>query len=363
MKVIVTMGHPAHVHLFKNFILKFTAKGNTIKVVITDKDILKTLLVENNIKFEVISYRKANETLFDKGVKVFRSSFVLNKILKEFKPDLLIGCLSQMPHASLLKRIPTLFFGEDDITYTFLQGLTTYPFISNIIAPNATNVGFFKYKKISYHGFQKLAYLHPNVFSPDKSYIKDIDTTKPFFLIRLVNLSSYHDIKIGGFSKKVLDTVIDKLNKLGTVYITSENKLNEMYQKYLLPVRVKDIHHAINFSDLYIGDSQSMAVEAAILGTPSIRFNDFAGKISVLEKLEHKYNLTFGIKSKDPEKLYKKMDDLLFMPNRKKEFQLRRQKMLAENIDVTAFMVWLVENYPNSVKIMKDTPDYQWKFK
>jgi len=363
MKVIVTMGHPAHVHLFKNFIIKFTAKGNIVKVVITDKDILKMLLDENNIEFEVIASRKENETLFDKGLKVFRSSIVLNKILKEFKPDLLIGSLSQMPYASLLKRIPTLFFGEDDITYTFLQGITTYPFISYIIAPNVTKVGFFKYKKISYQGFQKLAYLHPNVFSPDNSCIKDIDTTKPFFLIRLANLSAYHDIKVGGFSKVVLDTVIDKLSNLGTIYITSENKLNEMYQQYLLPVKVKDIHHVVNFADLYIGDSQSMAVEAAMLGTPSIRFNDFAGKISVLEKLEHKYSLTFGIKSTDPEKLYKKIDDLLLMQNRKKEFQLRRQKMLAENIDVTAFMVWLVENYPNSVKIMKDNPDYQWKFK
>ena len=88
----------------------------------------------------------------------------------------------------------------------------------------------------------------------------------------------------------------------------------------------------------------------------------FVGKISVLEKLEHKYSLTFGIKSTDPEKLYKKIDDLFLMPNRKKEFQLRRQKMLVESIDVTAFMVWFVENYPNSVKIMKDNPDYQWKF-
>ena len=38
-----------------------------------------------------------------------------------------------------------------------------------------------------------------------------------------------------------------------------------------------------------------MAVEAAMLGTPSLRFNDFAGKIGVLEELEHKYELTFAI--------------------------------------------------------------------
>ncbi len=35
-----------------------------------------------------------------------------------------------------------------------------------------------------------------------------------------------------------------------------------------------------------------MIAEAAVLGTPSIRFNDFVGKLGYLEDLEHKYGLT-----------------------------------------------------------------------
>ncbi len=31
--------------------------------------------------------------------------------------------------------------------------------------------------------------------------------------------------------------------------------------------------------------------------------------------------------------------------------------MLADKIDVTAFMVWFVENYPASVKVMQENPD------
>ncbi len=51
------------------------------------------------------------------------------------------------------------------------------------------------------------------------------------------------------------------------------------------------------------------------------------------------------------------------MDNLKEEFQIRRQKMLADKIDVTAFLVWFVENYPNSAKVMKENPDYQFNFK
>ena len=41
----------------------------------------------------------------------------------------------------------------------------------------------------------------------------------------------------------------------------------------------------------------------------------------------------------------------------------KRQNMLNDKIDVTAFMVWFVENYPESEKTIKKNPDYQYRFK
>ena len=82
-----------------------------------------------------------------------------------------------------------------------------------------------------------------------------------------------------------------------------------------------------------------------------------------LEELEHVYNLTYGIKVGQESKLISKLNLLLNIDNLNQEFQRRRQKMLADKIDVTSFLVWFMENYPQSVQTMKDTPDYQWKFK
>jgi hypothetical protein len=95
----------------------------------------------------------------------------------------------------------------------------------------------------------------------------------------------------------------------------------------------------------------------------SVRFNSFTGKIGVLEELEHKYQLTFGISDKHPEKLYAKLEELLSTPALEALFQARKKKMLADKIDVTAFLVWFIENYPESAKIMKENPDYQYNFK
>ena len=91
-------------------------------------------------------------------------------------------------------------------------------------------------------------------------------------------------------------------------------------------------------------------------------FNDFVGKLSYLEELEHVYGLTYGIKTSNPDNLLRKVNELLSITNLGEVFQQRRQKMLSEKIDVTAFMVWFVENYPESKKIMRGNPEYQLNF-
>lgn len=106
-----------------------------------------------------------------------------------------------------------------------------------------------------------------------------------------------------------------------------------------------------------------MSVEAAMLGVPSIRYSDFSGKISVLEELEHKYKLTFGIKTNEPQRLFDKVEELVTFKDIHCEFQQRKQAMLEDKIDVAGFIVWFIENYPKSIDIVRENPDYQYKFK
>jgi predicted glycosyltransferase len=94
------------------------------------------------------------------------------------------------------------------------------------------------------------------------------------------------------------------------------------------------------FATLYIGDSQSMAVEAAILGTPNVRVSSFSGKISVLEELEHTYQLTTGIHPKEESTILETIEKMIRDNQLQQKFQTRLQKMLSEKMDVTA---WLIE--------------------
>jgi predicted glycosyltransferase len=360
-RVLFGLGHPAHFHLYKNIISELVKNGTEVKVVISDKDILRELLINSKIPFESIAVSYPNESIISKANKLYKSTLKLIKVTKKFKPDLLIGCLSQLSWVGFVLHIPSVFNAEDDINYTYLQALITYPFINHIVSPTPTKVGIFSRKKIGYAGYHKLAYLHPNWFTVNTDLVYSVIPKNKFTIIRLVNLNAYHDINAKGISNKLLFKLISLLKDHGDVYITSENPLSDEFKSYKLDINPSDIHHFLAEASLFIGDSQSMSVEASLLGTPNIKFNDFAGKISVLEELEKKYKLTIGLNTRQENELLQGIKDLFSIPNI--EFQERRKNLLNDKIDVTAFMAWFIENYPKSASIMREDPEYQLHFK
>ena len=157
--------------------------------------------------------------------------------------------------------------------------------------------------------------------------------------------------------------MIKDLKSHGKIFITTERKIEPELKKYQLKISPEKIHSLMYYATMLIGDSQTMTSEAALLGTPAIKCNSFAGKLSVPNEIEHKYGLCYSFLPEHFEKMVDKIKEILRIQNLKQEWQHRRQKMLADKIDVTGFLVWFIENYPQSVKTMKDNPDYQWKFK
>ncbi|PID88776.1 MAG: hypothetical protein CSB02_00980, partial [Bacteroidia bacterium] len=314
--------------------------------------------------FDTLSVRKGR-TLLEKVKLAKKAQKQILAYAKDWQPDVIVGT-GDFSYVTKKLGIPSIFLGEDDANLNiplFLWTLVTYGGFSSILAPEGVNNSIWNKKTTFYHGYHKLAYLHPNQFTPDKAVVqKYFSAEEPYFILRFAKLNAYHDINAKGINTQVAQKIIDLLKSKGNIYITAERELEPQFEQYRLKIDPLDIHHVLAFSHLYIGDSQSMAVEAAMLGVPSVRFNDFAGKISVLEELEHKYKLTFGIKTDNPNKLYQTITDLLVLEHLKEEFQQRRQTMLADKIDVTAFLNWFIENYPKSATVMKEQPDYQFNF-
>jgi hypothetical protein len=364
LKILFYFGHPAQYLFLRETLKRLLVNGHKIKILIKTKDVLENLLTNDDFEFENILPQERGKTKFSIAISLVKRSFKILPIIIKFKPYLLIGTDATIAQLGKLLNIKRITITEDDYHVIKTLGDLTYPFTQTILCPTVCDVGKWKSKKVSYSGYMKLGYLHPNVFILDQSIINKYQFPTKYVVIRLAKLSAHHDFGIKGINNIFLEKLISIFeSKLLQVYISSEDVLDEKYKKYLLKIKPNDMHHVLAASTFLICDSQSMSVEAAMLGTPSIRFSSFAGRISVLEELEHKYQLTFGINPNNPKLLFSKLEELLNIRNLNEDFQNRRFKMLADKIDVTAFLTWFIENYPQSIEIMKENPDYQYNFK
>lgn len=366
MKILVQLSHPAHFHLYKNAIVNWQKDGNEVFVLIKSKDILEELMQKSGIPYYNIlpvAHRKSKYgILLDMFVREWR----MIGFVKKHKIDMLTGSTVEVAHVSWLLRKFSVNTGEDDMSVVPAFAKVARNTIQSYLAPIVCDNGVYEEKSTKYNGYHELAYLHPNHFAPDKKVVeKYFSADKPYFILRFAQLKAYHDLdaKAHGINTEIAQHLIDQLKPYGDIYITSERELEPQFEQYRIQINPLDMHHVMAFAQLYIGDSQTMAAESGVLGVPFVRFNDFVGKIGYLRELEDVYHLGYGIKTDEVERLYKVVDDLLSMPNRVEVFQERRLKMLSEKIDYAQFLTWFIENYPESKRIMKETPDYQYRFK
>lgn len=364
MNVGIFLGHPAHFHNLKIVAQNLQKDGHKVFFAIKEKDILEALCKEAGYNYTKLREGRRNGK-WALIKSVLGMEYHMYRFVKKNKINLLVGTTLSFT-AAKINRIPVFAIAEDDAYIAPRYVNLVYPFATEIFSPISCDNGRYESKSTKYPGFQKLTSLHPNYFQPNKLVLKknNIDDSKPYFLMRFASLNAHHDEGVGGISTEVAQHLIDMLSPYGKIYITSERPLESQFEQYRLHIDPLDIHHVMAYATIYIGDSQSMANEAAMLGTPSLRFNSFVGdkKIGVMEELEHVYGLTFGISSREPEQLYAKVEEFLALAAKgklKEEFQTRRQKMLHDKIDVTAFFTWFIENYPSS-SVETKKPDFNW---
>jgi len=189
-----------------------------------------------------------------------------------------------------------------------------------------------------------------------------VDEGEKYVIMRFVSWNASHDVGHSGLSLEIKHKAVKEFSKYAKVFISSEGELPVDLKQYQIKIPPERMHDALAFTSLLYGESATMASECACLGVPAI-FHDNVGR-GYADEEEKKYCLVFNYTEsfEDQEKSIQKGIELLQVQNLKQEFQKNHQKMLSEKIDVTAFMVWLIENYPESMRVVKKNPEYQNKF-
>ncbi len=323
-KILIDIAHPAHVHFYKNIICQLKERRHEILILARNKDVTLLLLDSLNLQYESVGGQYSDSRL-NQLAELSERVLRLYRIGKRFKPDLI---LTRNPAgvqaAKLLGCIGV--FDTDDGRAAGIHFKSAAPFATFITSPDCLQEYYGK-KHVKYPGYKQSAYLHPDVFTPDNK-IKSrllLEADEPFYLVRFVAMSASHDKGEKGIAEELKDDVIDLLQHTGKVFISSEYMLPEKWRHLMFPLSPMDLMNALAFAQLLVCDSQTMAAEAAMLGTPSIRMSSFVGRISYLEELEHRYRLTFGFHSTQSTYFMGKLQEMLNNPIIRRDFKRNYQ--------------------------------------
>jgi uncharacterized protein len=364
MNVLIYVGHPAQYLFFRPTIQNLHSHRHQVLLLIKTKDVLETLVKQDGIAYQNIQERPRKNNLWGIILGLVKRNWAVYKQARRFKPDLMLGSDASLAQVGWLLRIPRVTVLEDDYSVIKNLALLTFPFSSFLLVPACCDVGSWKHKKLGYRGYMKLAYLHPDTFRPDAGVLERYGLQRPFVLIRLAQLTAHHDFGAEGISASGLDRLIDLFRLRGLqVWISAEGEIAANHQSHLLQINPSDLHSIFSYATLLVSDSQSMSVEASMLGIPSIRISSFSGEISVLEELEHRYRLTFGFKPREQKRYLRRITSLLDLPDLEATFQQRRAEMLAEKIKVSQFFTWFIEHYPESARRLQADPEFQDSFR
>ena len=352
MRILIDIGHPAHVHYFKNLYWELIQHKH--KVYITCKSI-------NSITTLLKYYKIPFTELGDKGngirEKIFKQVKDVKKIanlIRKRDIKLAIGVSALAVHSSKITKCKSILFDDDDQAVQPLTSKYVTPFADCVISPD-----ILKYEKLKnaiyYPGTHELAYLHPKRFTPNPEVLEKygLSIDDKYYILRFNAFKAHHDIKEGGMNLNQKRQLIKLLEQYGKVFITTEKEIDPEFERYRIPIEPYEMHSFLAYSQMLVSDSQTMSSEAAVLGIPSFRCNTFAGRLSILEEEEKRYGLTYGYLPRQFEWMLEAIERVLQDTEAKAKWEIKRNRMLEDKIDVTAFWIWFIDNYPESLNEVK----------
>lgn len=341
MKYLFEISHPKHFYQFKH-IIEVLEKNNVIKIISRDKDVVLKLLDENEFKYaEYGPYGKNIQKKFLLLPSILRSYF---KIVKKFKPDIIISKSS--PYAAIISKlfkVKTVIMPDSEVVPLINKFVA--PLSSLVITPDSFQLDFGR-KHFRIKGFFENAYLHPKYFKPNLNSRKylNLKNGEKYVILRFTGWFANHDINKSGFTDSEKENLAAALSQYAQVFISSEVELSLNLKKHELSIPASKIHDILHYASLYIGDSQTMATEAALLGTPALRCNSFVGEsdMSNFIILEEKYNLIYNYKRYDDIK--KAAINIIKNPNSKKNWLKKRKIYFNNTNDINLQIIEILES-------------------
>ncbi len=354
MHILVEINHPAQLHMFRPAMDAWAREGTEFLVVAREKDITTRLMDNYGIPYTTLA--PVGRGLSGQFVELARREFGMLRLARRLRPKVITGTSVHAARIARLVGARSVILCEDDAKYIPLFKWLAYPFSHAIVTPDCLAYENHGPRHFTYPAFQKLFYLHPSRFAPDPEIDAALGLSQGdrYALVRLSSLQAHHDVGARGMSEQMILDVIKMASTDIRVFISSEKNLSAEFESLRMPLPPERMHDVLAGAEFLISDSQSMTVEAALLGTPAFKINTFAGIISVIRELEEA-GLAFGYRPGQEADLLGDLGAIMAKPNHKEAFRARRMALLARKIDPLPWFLELIRRLADGHSI----PDTQ----
>ena len=338
MRILIEVHHPSDIHFFKNPVRIWRERGHEVRVLGRDRDVMRALLQafdwmphrllttagENN-RFPVLEFA-------ERQVKVLAAAVA-------FRPDVLVSLMGSYMQGASALRAPNLVFTDSE--HQALNHRIAHPFATRIYTPEC----FWKDlgpKQVRYRGYHELAFLHPRRFEPDGRVLELLGHGPgSYILLRTSAWNTLHDIGEAGFGP-MLDDFIERAQRHGPVVIVPEGRsLPERWAHLELKIPPHRFHDVIAFAKLVVTEGASTASESACLGVPAVYVNSI--QLGYLKDQADRYGLIHDFRRPEPALAHTLR--LLEDGVSSRDFEAARDRLVADHIDVTEFVVDEVERH------------------
>jgi predicted glycosyltransferase len=332
MRILIDILHPAHVHFFRNFYAEMTERGHEVQITARDKDRSIDLLDAFGLPYQQISAQKSGGGLM---VEMVQRTARLLSVMRRFRPDVMTGIMGpSIALAGAVTRVPAVVFYDTE--FAVQTNRFVYPLAFRVCTPDCYQARV-RGRHVEYPGYHELAYLHPNRFEADSARLAHfgVAPTEPYSIVRFVSWQAVHDRRERGLTPRQKRRLIEMLQNRGRVLISSEAPLPPEIADLAVRGPVEEIHHLIAHAQLVVGESATMASEAAVLGVPAV----FIATTSrgYIDDEERRYGLVRHFTEEAYDKAASTSEELLAKP--RADFHDARARLLQEKVDVTSWMV------------------------
>jgi predicted glycosyltransferase len=345
MRILIDILHPAHVHFFRHFHAEMTDRGHELCITARDKDRSIELLEAFALPYQQISTQRSGGRLM---VEMIQRTGRLLGVARRFRPDVMTGIMGpSIALAGALTRVPAVVFYDTE--FAVQTNRFVYPLASSVCTPDCYQARV-RGRHVQYPGYHELAYLHPRRFQPDPARLEAFGVTagEPYSIVRFVSWQAVHDRRERGLTLTQKRRLTEVLQRRGRVLISSEAPLPPELTNLAVRGPVEEIHHLIAHAQLVVGESATMASEAAVLGVPAV----FIATTSrgYIDDEERRYGLVRHFTEDAYDTAVSTIEELLAKP--RAEFATARHQLLEDKVDVTTWMVEYFERMSREGAVM-----------